>query len=488
MVKLRKTVFLIFIGIYLIIAPFTVLYALGYIFSPVQQRLFQTGLISLNSEPSRAHVWLNELPLKNRTPLILRNLKPGEYHLRLALPGHHGWERRVQVHPDVALRLENVFLFPIQLEWEVLGRSPISRLWYAAEGRQLVVLQGNKASGLHLFDMEQKKFRTLFFRSPYQDLKVEEVYLHPAGDRAVAVLQKENVRLPLFLRFTDPIKVRNLTDFLQEPFRQIEWSSDQKNWLFYLKGNTLMRLDLEHNVLYPAVARQVRGFTLKDHRLFILDGKNRFLEMSEKGKLRETLLEDPLKARLIFGGSEEDFYSIYFLRNDTAPFLPNRPIALFVSQNGKLISNKLPYFLDEGLDDLIPASSHPRIVYRKGEELWGIDFERETQKTFFESGPAPRKIYKGKGALTNIFWFYQDQYLLFTEGARLAALEFEGEGNPVELLQISRRVREVFFDQKGGFLYFIHPENDQLVRTRLTAPEASIPQMVVDLVGAGKEK
>ena len=55
--QLRKAVFLIFALIYTVVAPFTVLYALGYMFNPIQQTLLQTGLISLQTEPSDAQVW-----------------------------------------------------------------------------------------------------------------------------------------------------------------------------------------------------------------------------------------------------------------------------------------------------------------------------------------------------------------------------------------------------------------------------------------------
>ena len=49
--KLRKIILLVFVGVYLVAAPLTILYALWYIFSPAQQTLLQTGLVSLNTEP-----------------------------------------------------------------------------------------------------------------------------------------------------------------------------------------------------------------------------------------------------------------------------------------------------------------------------------------------------------------------------------------------------------------------------------------------------
>ena len=87
--QLRRIIFYLFVAIYLIAAPLTVLYALGYILSPTRQTLVQTGLISLSSVPSQASVWVNGSLLNEKTPLVLRNLKPGPYSLRVGLPHTH---------------------------------------------------------------------------------------------------------------------------------------------------------------------------------------------------------------------------------------------------------------------------------------------------------------------------------------------------------------------------------------------------------------
>ena len=116
-----------------------------------------------------------------------------------------------------------------------------------------------------------------------------------------------------------------------------------------------------------------------------------------------------------------------------------------------------------------------------------VNFEGEREKIFFERGPTPRKIYQGKDKLTHLVWFYHDQYLLFLEGDRLMAQDFEGEGEPVELLKISSRTPVVHLDEKRGFLYFVDPEGDRLARVKLFEESGLLPRLVDDFVEVAKE-
>jgi len=473
--KLRKIILFVFVGIYLVAAPFTILYALGYIFSPIQQTLLPTGLVSVETEPSQARVWVNGVLANDKTPLVLRNLRPGFYDLRIGLPGYHPWQKRIETKPDRALRLEDILLFPLSPRLEILGNFSVTKIWSDPGGKRLVVLEGEKASGLTLFEPDKKEFRPIFPIGPTREAVVEKVLLHPWGDRAIVSLRRSEGLRPLLVRFSDPIQVNSLTDLLQEPFTQLQWGAPHKSSLFYLKGETLRYLDLDEGVLYLDLPKRIRSFALYGSRLFVLDARRRFLEVTPQGKIRNTLLKEPEKARLIFGPDEGERYSISFLPPVSLFSSLEDALALFLSHQGKLFSNKLPYFLDEGVHELALANSHPRVLYRKGTELWIVDFERERERTFFERGLTPRRIYQGKEALGNLLWFYSDRYVLFLEGSRVKVLDFEGEGEAIELFEISGEFPQILLDRKRGFLYFVHPDRNRLARFKLFEGEGLFP-------------
>jgi hypothetical protein len=464
--KLRKIILLVFAVIYLVVAPLTVLYALGYIFSPTQQTLLQTGLITLSSEPDRANVSVNGLLVKDRTPLILRNLKPASHDLLVEAEGRHPWHRRVEVKADQALRLENILLFPLSLEPEILGNFPVAKLWHVSRGKHLVALEKEKVPGLWLFKLEERSFESITLDARYEKSRVKEVTLHPAGDEAVVILQRGETAQPLLVQFKDPIHTMSLSDLLPHPFTQLASSLHHKSSFFYLKDGTLRRFDFDRFVLYPVLAKGVRGYAVPKRNPLVLDENGRFLELEENGRVRTRLLEDPVKAHRIFSPKLEESYSVFFLNDN---------LAIFLSKSGKLFSNKLPYLLEEGVDELALAVSRPRLAYRKGNELWLVDFQSERKQAFFENGPVIRKIYKGEDRPASFRWFYNDQYLLFEEGNRLKVVDFEGGEDAIDLLPISKECHEFALDSRG-FLYFAHPEGERLARVKLFERERLLPE------------
>ena len=495
--ELRRIIFYFFIMIYLIAAPLTVLYALGYILSPSRQALVQTGLVSLSSEPSEASVWVNNVLQKEKTPLILRNLKPGQYILRVSLPGTHPWQRQVEIEPDRVLRFENFLLFPKNLNPELLTDFPVTQFWRIPSGKNLLVLRNSRAMDLFFLEPEKNHLQPLFAGTSLENTKaeVDHVLPHPLGDRVLVTLKEDKtLRAHLVkLLFLSSFEVKTLAEVWTEAPSEIHWGATRQNSLFYLQGSTLKRLDPEEQVearhaLPPlSLKEDVRGYTLKGRRLLVLDGQRCLFELTDKGKIARILLGDPARAHQIFGPDEGEPYSIFLLWH---PFLftpPEESFALFLSGGGKLFSNKLPYFLDEKVDEVIPATAHPRALYRKGSEIWLVDFGREQEKVFFETGPSPRLIYQGKDRLSNLLWFYEDRYVLFVEDRWVKVLDLAG-GDVFNLLGISGRVLKISLDEKRGYLYFAEPGKDRLSRVKLFEAGGIFPRLMDDLAAAGSEK
>lgn len=94
---IRKALFFLFVGIFLISAPLVVLYTAGYRFNRTTSTVSQTGTLSLASTPRGATSYVNDVDIQDATPAVLQRLSPGTRKVRLARAGYHEWERTVQV-------------------------------------------------------------------------------------------------------------------------------------------------------------------------------------------------------------------------------------------------------------------------------------------------------------------------------------------------------------------------------------------------------
>ncbi|PIR47392.1 hypothetical protein COV06_03880 [Candidatus Uhrbacteria bacterium CG10_big_fil_rev_8_21_14_0_10_50_16] len=108
--RIQQVIFALFIALFFVSAPLVVLYTAGYRWSP-QQGVIRTGTLFVATTPKNATVNLGGKPYKDKTPTIIKTLKPAEYLIELALPGHLSWEKRLSIKEGETTFIDNVILF-----------------------------------------------------------------------------------------------------------------------------------------------------------------------------------------------------------------------------------------------------------------------------------------------------------------------------------------------------------------------------------------
>lgn len=106
--NIRRVIFWCFLGAFLISAPLVILYTSGYRFDWGSRRIFQTGVIVVESQPRGAEIWINHQPTDQKTPSRLSNLLPGVYSVTLKKTGYLEWSDTVVVRSRQAAILEDV--------------------------------------------------------------------------------------------------------------------------------------------------------------------------------------------------------------------------------------------------------------------------------------------------------------------------------------------------------------------------------------------
>lgn len=107
----RKIVFFVFLGLFLLAAPVVVLYTAGYRLNPQRLSLVKTGALFITSDPKNAAVILDNAPTGRDTNEIFKNIISGEHFVRLEKEGYLTWEKRVEVKENETTFLQEVVLF-----------------------------------------------------------------------------------------------------------------------------------------------------------------------------------------------------------------------------------------------------------------------------------------------------------------------------------------------------------------------------------------
>lgn len=137
--RLRRTLFWVFAGIFLLTWPPLLFYTLGI--APARgtdQLLTETGAIRVESRPTDARVTFDGELLDDTTPTVLDRIAPGTHQLLIEKADHEPWRGIIEVTPRAVVRITPAVL-PRQVSGtgRMLSRLPVRDVALAAEGQYI---------------------------------------------------------------------------------------------------------------------------------------------------------------------------------------------------------------------------------------------------------------------------------------------------------------------------------------------------------------
>lgn len=154
---LRTVLFYISVAVFFLGLPAILSFALGYTFDPRTFTFTKGGLMLIKSQPAGASVTLDGELLRERTPVTLSELLPGDYKVELSLDGHYPYSGTVTVSAGKVSRLEKVILFPLRQDIEQLNKEQISS-FLVDRPRSTVYHMDRENNRLYRSNLDGKQF------------------------------------------------------------------------------------------------------------------------------------------------------------------------------------------------------------------------------------------------------------------------------------------------------------------------------------------
>ncbi len=471
MVVLRRIFFYLFVGLYLVACPLTILYTLGFLIHPLgPEGVVRTGLIALSSTPSGASVYVENRRYSQQTPVILRGLLPGAYHLRVVKKGYRPWQAVVPVESEQATALAHVLLLPIRLHGRPLLPEAVEELIPVPSGHVFLLAAGPNLEDLVVYDWKTEHAESLVpFGSSLRGGRVLSKFFVP--DSPAVLLQ---VRLEGDDRFlwvepgTAPPTIKDITRLFPEKPLQVVWDPRQPRYLFSLQRRSLNRLDIATDALYPQWVERVRGVACLDRAVYVLTEEAMLARVDEEGHRAEVLWVDPLPERALVGQR-----SLFQL---TA--LPDKTVVL-AGERGELLVTMPPYQLvDRGVRGIEPDPRRSRMLFWQKRALGMVAFSEETDEVaeVDEHGTAQLQwLYRAGKDIEQAFWVYEGSHVLLRDADRIVLLELNAFGtpNPQQLLEVKRK-SAVAYVEATGQLYYVDPATERLSALEVVPREALV--------------
>lgn len=100
----------------------------GYRFNFSKQAVTTIGSIYVETEPDNASIYLNDKLYKKESPVLINNLYPKKYNVRLEMEGRYTWQKTLDVEPQKSSVIGEVILFKNNTAPEEIEKYPAAKL------------------------------------------------------------------------------------------------------------------------------------------------------------------------------------------------------------------------------------------------------------------------------------------------------------------------------------------------------------------------
>jgi hypothetical protein len=237
MLWLRKIVFYIFALIYLVICPLIVARMLGFVINPLTHHIVKTGLVYISTNPPDATVYVDGRLSHQKTPAVLRDLRPGKHFIRIEMDGYNDWERDVPIVGKKATVLANTLLIP--QEWPIKKISDRSYQNIFPAGQDILIATDPILKDIDIYHSSQGPGKSLFSKnSIYADGLLVRLFSAPKSPFILleATIKDKHKFLWVNLKENPPM-VEDISDLFSDIPTRIAWdNADNENiFAFYLR-------------------------------------------------------------------------------------------------------------------------------------------------------------------------------------------------------------------------------------------------------------
>jgi len=408
--KTRTILFLIFLFLFLLIAPSAIFYSQGYRLDFENKKLTQTGGFFLNAEPKQVEIYIDG-KLAKKTDFffgsaLVENLLPKRYKIEVKKEGYLSWEKKLEIREKEVTEVKNLVLFPKNLNFNILTKKA-ENFWFLPDEKKIILMERDEEGfALKLYDLEKNIKSHL----------VGEVDVYSGGADLMNLEFSENSK---------------------EIYLGIAMKEQEKT--FILKLDKLPPQLVEKEIIPPP--ENILASQKQNQDVYYLD--NSGYVFKNEVKLTEKLF--PVQPETKY--ALEIFQDFVFLDE-------GQTLYLFSSD-----SKSFEKFFDR-INDLKISPDNKKLVFFSNSEIWILFLKDEGIKKAGEKLFLVRLSEK----IGNVFWLNSD-YLIFNSGDNLKIVEID-DRDRIQTWDIvptpnfgGKTSPEFYFNGSNRKLYILSEEN-----------------------------
>jgi len=422
----RKILAWICIILFLILAPITILYSVGYRLDWNPLKITQTGGLFFQVLPNSAEIFLDS-KFKKTTDFffgssLIDNLLPKKYSVSIRKDGYYSWEKQLEVKEKMVTAVENILLLPQNPDLTTIS-TDIESFWLSPDNKNLILKEKPLADkggwSLKLYNLSKKIKSHL--------IKESDIYAKGAE--------------LMGLEFSDNSK---------SVFLEIGIKEQAKKFA----------LDLNQT---PPIPKEVKDQPIPidniitsqnfDGNIYYLDNLGYIFKTGTDFEQKTQITQKPFNVLPETDYELKKFKDLIFLKE-------NRTLYLFNKE-----SNSWEKFF-EPIVDLKLSPDFKKLVYFSDYEIWTMFLENISEQPAKQIGDKIL-IMRLSEKIKSVNWLNSFYLVIATENkVKVSEIDERDKINTIDLIQLPNPI--ILFNEANKKLYIL--SNDALYQTRELLP------------------
>jgi len=422
----RRILYCLFFLIFFITAPIVILVAEGYHYNFAKRRLEKTGVLFLESKPTKAEIYLNQKLQNDKTEARIKNLLPGNYEVMIKKESYQDWKKTLIIRPGETTFAQYIRLFKQTPEIKNILSCKITALSQTEKQLAAVAYEENKINKVALINLETDAIVPLVelnFKPSTITISPRQSYIFISDSKQNLVIDLKNNKL------------YDLNKITAKKIMRAKWTIfDKDESLYFTDNNGLKKIDLPSINVLTLIIEPISDWEIINNDIYYLSliknqvalKKTNFSQL----QISNTLNILPLSENYSFEKAPENYLAILDNQNKIFYWLD-------------LINReKIKIFSETDYVKWFPGES--QIMLGNQFEIMLYDFVKKEENF----------ILRLSSEIKDTTWYIVPTHIYFATPDGLKIIETTAQDKIMATLIQKSGIEKIFGDLKGEKIYF----------------------------------
>lgn len=411
--------------IFMIVAPAIILYSQGYRFDVKKMMFVETGAIYLKVYPEEATIFLDNEKQKETSffsrDLLIQNLLPQNYLIRIEKEGYHSWEKNIEVQVGLASEAKYITMFKKDNPFNLI-KEDIENFFPSLDGDRFFLL--TSSNEIYEYKESVKELKRILNKTqtPYNISNIT------FSNNRNALIETST---GLYYLLTPDNQISLIKSFSSE-VKNIYFDPKDEDYFIYQIGNSIYRFNPKTEKTPKLISREkIDHFNVLNNDIIALSNKNIIL-LKDLTEPEEIILNGSFEYK------EESLYEILIIENYLF-LLEDKKNLYFFNKENKSFELKL-----EALTEIKYTPFFNKILFYDNNKIW-LMFLKKEDSPFFKEAYEIIELSNYLKKIDNLKWL-NGFYFILTINNGVFISEIDNRNN-INILKLDKEnTSKIFFN------------------------------------------